>query len=88
MAGNAKSGRRMGRATMYQKKGSKGGGVAGSYYISAVARRLLRQAARRAKASESDVLEYCIRVAADSLTRGLAREVAENPDTVPQVLGF
>lgn len=42
---------------------------AGSYWITAIAFRKMRQASRRSKKSESDIIEHCLRLAADTITR-------------------
>lgn len=67
--------RRKGTPMYGAKTGGKG--RAGSYYITREADRLLRAAARRSGKSASDVIEFCLRISAARLTRGLAQQIAE-----------
>ena len=72
-----KQGRSKG-GTMYGKKAG-GKGVQGSYYITKAAHTKLQKAVRRTGQSASNVIDFCLRASADSLTQGLARAIVKDP---------
>ena len=64
------SGRRKG-TPMYGGKS-----VQGSHFITKKAKLILRAAAKRTGKSESDIIEYCARSVAPTLTRAEAEKIA------------